>query len=135
MTRNRQAPPSPPIRESASHAPPAGALREPMQGSHRCEDEERAQFAEHLRQRGDAARDLGDDLLTEVPLLYGSPGGGEPRGDPGILLAEMHRDELVRRHGGNPAHLRARKAPAELPFERTMLWLSLLLLAGLFFAS
>ena len=57
------------------------------------------EFAASLKRRGQAADGLEQDLLTEVPLLYGSPGQA-PHGDPGIVLAQVHRDELVRRNDG-----------------------------------
>lgn len=76
-----------------------------------------AAFAESLKRRGDAARGLEQDLLTEVPLLYGSPGTMEPRGDPGIVLAQLHQDELLRRNGGGASRKPARRSDVALPFE------------------
>jgi len=90
--------------------------------------ESRAAFAASLKQRGKAAKGLEQDLLTKVPLLYGSPGSMEPEGDPGIVLARIHQEELLRRNGGGaPPHPRTRSDVA-LPFERAMLVLPLLLL-------
>lgn len=76
-----------------------------------------AAFAEGLKRRRDAARGLEQDLLSKVPLLYGSPGGMEPRGDPGIILARLHQDELLRRNGGGASHRSSRRSDVELPFE------------------
>lgn len=59
-------------------------------------------FAEHLRQRAEAAQKVEHGLLTEVPMLYGSPGPLEPEGDPGIIIARLHRQELLRRSGVTP---------------------------------
>jgi hypothetical protein len=85
-------------------------------------------FAASLKRRGQAAKGLEQDLLTQVPMLYGSPGSMEPEGDPGILLARIHQEEMLRRNGGGaPPHSRTRSDVA-LPYERAMLALPLLLL-------
>jgi hypothetical protein len=77
-------------------------------------------FSASLDRRRQAAEKLERDLLTEVPLLYGSPGGAQG-GDPGIALAQIHRDELLRRNGGGlPPYVGKRSDVARLPFERTM---------------
>lgn len=131
-----QLPTPPPLILTTGQPFPAGAVREPRPPSHDSpDDDEWEQFVESMRRRGEAAKGLQDDLLTEVPLLYGSAGNMAPDGDPGIVLAKIHRDELVRRNGGIAAIPSNRDAPAELPFERAMLWLAVLLFAGLFFAS
>ena len=86
------------------------------------------EFAASLESRGRAAKGLEQDLLTAVPMLYGSPGCMEPQGDPGILLARIHQEELQRRHGGGgPPHSRTR-SDVLLPFERVMVALPLLIL-------
>lgn len=77
-------------------------------------------FAAHLRQRGEAAQKLEQGLRTEVPMLYGSPGQHAPEGDPGIVIARLHREELLRRSGGMPVS-RSEKPPAPLPFERFLI--------------
>ena len=59
-------------------------------------------FAAHLQQRAEAARKLEEGLLTEVPILYGSPGPHEPEGDSGIVISRLHREELLRRSGTTP---------------------------------
>ena len=76
-------------------------------------------FAASLERRRRAASGLSQDLLTEVPPLYGSPGPLEPHGDPGIVLARLHRDELLRRNGGGVFTRKARRSDVTLPFERT----------------
>ena len=91
-------------------------------------EEEHKQFVESLRRRGKAAEALQKDLLTEVPLLYGTPGSLEARGDPGIILAEIHREELVRRNGGGVGNVR-RETPETLPYENTMMVIAMV--AGL----
>lgn len=63
-------------------------------------DKEAQAFAAELQRREKAARGLERDLLYEVPLLYGSPSQFAPHGDPGVILAQTHRDALVARHDG-----------------------------------
>jgi len=53
-------------------------------------------------------------------LLYGSPGSLEARGDPGITIAEIHREELIRRSGGGVGNMRPEK-PDRLPYENAMM--------------
>ncbi|WP_156359808.1 hypothetical protein [Sphingomonas sp. Leaf10] len=89
-------------------------------------------FADHLRQRAEAAKKLEHGLLTEVPMLYGSPGRHEPEGDPGIVIARLHRDELLRRSGALPFQ-RSEKTPARLPYERFLIAIGLVLEALYFF--
>jgi len=84
------------------------------------------EFAKTLKGRRQAALGLEQDLLTEVPLLYGSA-GGLPRGDPGIVLAELHREALLRRNGGGVPNASARPSDVALPFERAMGALAVLL--------
>ncbi|GGE86590.1 hypothetical protein [Sphingomonas prati] len=98
---------------------------EPVPLSRLGDDAAAAAFAADLRQRGLAARGLERDLIQEVPLLYGSSGRLEPQGDPGIVLAAMHRDDMVRRNGGG-IPVATRRARAFLPYEREMAGLSLL---------
>ena len=85
-------------------------------------------FAANLKRRREAADGLQHDLLTEVPLLYGSPGSLEPQGDPGVVIARAHREELLRRHGGGVVHPSGRRSEVALPFERAMEGLAVLLL-------
>jgi hypothetical protein len=89
-------------------------------------------FAEHLRQRAEAAQKVEQGLLTEVPMLYGSPGPHEPEGDPGILIARLHRGELLRRSGAMPV-VRAGEPPERLPYERFLIVLGFVLEAVYFF--
>lgn len=86
------------------------------------------EFAESLKRRRQAAQGLEKDLLTKVPLLYGSPGNLEPGGDPGVVLAKLHREELLRRNGGGVLHPSSRRSDVVLPFERATTALALLLL-------
>lgn len=71
-----------------------------------------------LEQRRQTAQGLEQDLLTDVPLLYGSP-GRTSEGDPGRVLARLHREKLLRRHGRDVPTSRRRRSDVSLPFERT----------------
>lgn len=88
-------------------------------------DRDREEFAAGLEGRGRAAQGLERDLLTEMPLLYGS--ASAPRGDPGIVLARLHREEMVRRHGGRVFRSSGKGSDVSLPFERAMTALALIL--------
>ncbi|MBA3676507.1 MAG: hypothetical protein H0W74_03795 [Sphingosinicella sp.] len=100
------------VRRSADSSPPASA----------------EEFAQSLRRRSKAAKGLEQDLLTAVPMLYGSPTLGDvlPK-DPGIVLAHVHRDELVRRNGGGVFHRDVKRSDVALPFERMMIAASILM--------
>ncbi|MFV0624938.1 hypothetical protein ACBY01_13140 [Sphingomonas sp. ac-8] len=91
------------------------------------------EFAADLRRRAEAAKGLEKDLLTEVPLLYGSPGRMEPQGDPGILIAQMHREDMQRRNGGGVPPSSGRRSGVSLPFERALCALALALTVLFFF--
>ncbi|WP_288989967.1 hypothetical protein [uncultured Sphingopyxis sp.] len=95
--------------------------------SHRLALDSATEFARNLTQRGEAAKGLNKDLLTDVPLLYGSPGPLASKGDPGIVLAQIHREEIVRKNGGGFSGFRAEESPARLPLERTTTALAMLL--------
>ena len=95
---------------------------------------EATKFAENLKRRGEAARGLEKDLLTDVPLLYGSPGSQQPHGDPGIVLAKIHREELIRRNGGGVTSSPGEESAARLPFERAMVALVILFVIVLYSA-
>lgn len=72
-----------------------------------------------LERRKRAAAALEADALTDVPLLYGSPENGYgTRGDPGIVLARLHRENMLRRHGYLAAGASGDRSEVELPFER-----------------
>jgi hypothetical protein len=86
------------------------------------------EFAGSLKRRGQAARGLEQDMLTEVPPLYGSPGAMEPGGDPGILLTRLHQGELLRRNGGGAAPSSGRRSDVSLPFENMAVALPFVLL-------
>jgi hypothetical protein len=93
------------------------------------------EFAESLERRRQAQDGLEDDLLNDVPLLYGMPGEvgfHDPRdgvGDPGIVLARIHREDMLRRNGVDAFAASGTRSEVRLPFERSMMWLMLLLLA------
>lgn len=84
-------------------------------------------FAASLRQRRQAAEGLEQDLLSKVPLLYGSPGSLEPHGDPGAVIAKAHREELLRRNGGGVPQSSSKRGDVTLPFERATTALAVLL--------
>lgn len=92
-------------------------------------------FAKSLEQRRQAAQGLEQDLLTDVPLLYGSPGSLEPHGDPGIVLARVHREDLLRRNGGGVLQSSSRQSDVALPFERTTAALAVLLFLFVLFGN
>jgi hypothetical protein len=102
------------------------------QGNNSASPVDAEAFEASLKRRGRAAKGLEQDLLTEVPMLYGSPGRGEPEGDPGIILARIHQEELLRRHGGGVPPGTRKRSDVALPFERTMLILPLAILTLLF---
>ena len=89
-------------------------------------------FESDLRQRAEAARGLEQDLLTEVPLLYGSPGAAEAEGDPGIVLARLHRENLLHRNGGGAPSKLWRRGDNPLPFENAISALAILILIAIF---
>ncbi|OQW42216.1 MAG: hypothetical protein A4S12_00825 [Proteobacteria bacterium SG_bin5] len=98
--------------------------RRPAREHRDAQDAER--FAASLARRAEAAKGLERDLLTEVPLLYGSPSNG----DPGVTLARLHRDDLRRRHG-YPAAPKTREAEVRLPYERLVI--ALVIIVNLLF--
>lgn len=59
----------------------------------------RETFLADLKHRRRAASAMEREILTEVPLLYGEAGCHEPKGDPGIVLAELHAADRAQRHG------------------------------------
>jgi hypothetical protein len=83
------------------------------------------EFAESLDRRRQAAIGLEKDLLTEVPLLYGSP-GLQSHGDAGVVLARIHREEMLRRNGYDVSEACGTRSEVSLPFERTTAALALL---------
>lgn len=70
-----------------------------MTDDHNSHADDAAAFVASLAQRRRSADAMEQDLLTNVPLLYGSPGRHEPEGDPGIVLARLHAEERMRRFG------------------------------------
>ena len=89
-------------------------------------------FAESLKRRREAARGMEQELLTNVPLLYGSPGEA---GDPGIVLARAHREDMVRRNGGSASRASGRRSEVALPWERATAALAILLCLLCFLAD
>jgi hypothetical protein len=79
------------------------------------------EFAANLDHRREAANDLEKDLLTEVPLLYGSPGSWGNVG-----LARIRREEMLRRSGEWEVKTSGNKYES-LPFERATGTLAVLL--------
>ncbi|GAA3894895.1 hypothetical protein GCM10022276_12510 [Sphingomonas limnosediminicola] len=94
-----------------------------------------AEFIESLDRRRQAQDRLEQDLLHDVPLLYGSPGEvgfHDPRdgpGDPGIIIARIHREEMLRGNGVDTFGASGDRSDVRLPFERTLIWLVFLLCA------
>jgi hypothetical protein len=92
-----------------------------------------AEFVESLDRRRQAQDRLEQDLLNDVPLLYGLPGEvgfHDPRdgpGDPGIIIARIHREDMLRRNGVDAFSASGESAEVRLPFERTVIWLMFLL--------
>ena len=93
------------------------------------------EFAESLKRRSQAAQGLQQDLLTKVPILYGSPGALEPDGDPGIIIARAHREEMLRRHGSDVLDASSRRSDVRLPFERLTTALAVLIYLFLVFGN
>ena len=91
-----------------------------------------AEFIKSLDQRRQAQDRLEQDLLSEMPLLYGLPGEvglHDPRdgpGDPGITLARIHREDMLRRNGVDAFSASGDRSEVRLPFERTVIWLMFL---------
>jgi hypothetical protein len=85
-----------------------------------------------MKRRREAARGMEQELLTSVPLLYGSPGEGS---DPGIFLAQAHREDMVRRHGGGALRASGKRSEVALPWERATASLALILWLLFFFAD
>jgi hypothetical protein len=56
-------------------------------------------------------------------------------GDPGIVLARLHREEMLRRNGVDAFGTSGSMSEIELPFERTTTWLVLLFTAILLLAK
>jgi hypothetical protein len=97
--------------------------------------EGREKFAASLERRRQAAKGLEQDLLNEVPLLYGSAGSMESQGDPGVVLAKIHREELLRRNGGGVFRPSTKRSDVALPWERTMEVVLVLFVVFLLFGS
>jgi len=79
-------------------------------------------FAKDLERRRQAADGLEKDLLDDVPMLYGSPdiGPNVPFADPGIVLARIHREDMLRRNGYDVSDASGAPDEVRLPFERTI---------------
>jgi len=90
------------------------------------------EFAASIERRRQAADGLEKDLLNDVPLLYGAPGGAgldalPAQGDPGVVLARIHREEMLRRNGYDPSDASGDPSEVSLPFERATAALALIL--------
>lgn len=84
-------------------------------------------FSNSLERRRKAAKGLEHDLLTDVPMMYGSPDNLAANGDAGIILAAIHRDELQRRNGGGmPPSYSKEKSDNALPFEHAVMAMAVL---------
>ena len=90
----------------------------------------REAFATSLSQRRQAAERLEKDLLTQVPLLYGSPGQAAPD----LVIERLHQEELVRRSGGGILPASRRRGDAALPFERGLAVFAFSLMLLFYFA-
>ena len=97
------------------------------------DDGEKArEFARDLERRRKAQDGLEKDLLTDVPMLYGSPGEyfgwNMPKsyGDPGVILAQIHREEMLKRNDVREFKASGKRSEVRLPFERTMIALALI---------
>jgi hypothetical protein len=56
-------------------------------------------------------------------MSYGSPNVGPydyPRGDPGIELSRIHREEMLRRNGVDAFKASGTRSEVRLPFERAV---------------
>lgn len=102
-------------------------LRTPGASAPSRERDEAAAFAADLARRAAAAKGLQTDLLTHVPLLYGSPDAHAPGGDPSTVLARLHREDLLRRNGGGVPSSCSDREPPRLPYERVLLALGVIL--------
>jgi hypothetical protein len=92
-----------------------GSAGDRASGSNSPTDAE--EFVASLNRRREAANQLEDDLLNDVPMLYGlSSRWGTTK------LAEIRRDEMRRRSGEDPE-----AKPEALPFERATAALTVLL--------
>ena len=78
----------------------------------------RHQFELSIRNRKRSADGLQDDLLHEVPLLYGEGGYR----DQDIALGAIHREAMLRKNGGGLPPGSPSTANARLPFERMLLF-------------
>ena len=87
-----------------------------------------AEFAASMDRRRTAADGLEGDLLNDVPMLYGSPDGGyTPYGDPGVILARIHREDMLRRNGYDVSDASGPYSEVSLPFERATAAVAILL--------
>ena len=93
------------------------------------------EFSASLERRRRAAQGLQQDLLTKVPLLYGSPDSLASGGDPGVILAQAHQEEALRRNGGGVLSRSRKRSDVALPFERSTAALAILLFLFFLFAD
>ena len=100
------------------------------------------EFAQDLERRRIAQDRLQEDLLHDVPLLYGQPGEAgfqiDPEnrvGDPGVVLARIHREEMLKRNGVDAFRASGTRSEVRLPFERLMICLVIFLTVISFFGG
>lgn len=127
MDDRRHEHPATPDRRVGGRASPDPLRNTPAASAPSRESAEAAAFAADLARRAVAAKGLQTDLLTQVPLLYGSPDAHAPGGDPGTVLARLHREDLLRRNGGGVPSFRPNREPPRLPYERALLVLGVIL--------
>ena len=85
-------------------------------------DEDPKEFAESVKRREQAADALEDDLLNDVPMMYGPPGATflPPSPDPGIVLGRIHREDMLRKNGYDVSDASGTTSEVSLPFERSI---------------
>jgi hypothetical protein len=88
-----------------------------------------------LKRRRQAAQGLEQDLLTKVPMLYGSPDSAAPCGDAGVVLVQAHQAELLGRHGGGVLSRARKRSDVALPFERATAAIAVLFFLFLLFGA
>ena len=79
----------------------------------------RGDYTAELEQRANEAKGLEGDLLHEVPLQYGA--GSQHCHDPSILMAGVHRENIVHRNGGGLPADNSSTKNLRLPYERLLI--------------
>ena len=94
-------------------------------------------LADSLKRREQAADALEDDLLNDVPMLYG-PSAGLPYPTspvPDILIGRIHREEMLRKNGYDVSDASGTPSEVSLPFERPIGALVILLVLIVLFSN